>query len=209
MSLHGKFLQSYQRIFLAMKKIEKQYKAIYDLDGEVMCDHKIGYEAYLDLSSNIECTIKPWLLSPKEIEEYDELIIAVVNELRLWGRNLYEVQLQIEEIIYEGWRAAVDACSEYMHTNQGRTFFACGYASISIPVRRVSFIGLLMKDSQSVGVYKFTDGQLKIDFEGIFSKYSDINLSQAYEIREISYRAALGIINSKLRLNGSFEAWIS
>jgi hypothetical protein len=206
MSRHGKFLKSYQRIFSAMQKIEEQYKVIEELDGEVEHDHKLGYDAYADFISNIEKTIDYTLLSPSEREEFDQLIMTAFHQLKRFPFKLYDDRGSINAIIHDGIQAADDACANYMLKHADQDFFACGYSNISIPVRRHSLLGLIMENQQEEGVYKFTSGQLEIDFGRIFSRYA-IN-SQSYEVREIAYRAALAIINSKLRLKGVVEAWI-
>jgi hypothetical protein len=206
MSKHGKFLKPYQRIYNSMKKIEEQYELIDEMDGEYIQHHNVEFDAYCHLIENIENTIDPAELSPKERAEFDELVMSVCCELNRAPRALYDVQENVAGFIYEAREAAANAVANYMLMHKGRTFFNCGHADIRIPVYSGSSLAVTMKNWQSEGVYEFIDGQLNIDFESIFSKYN-IN-SQSYEVREIAYRAALAVINPKLKLKGKVEAWI-
>ena len=200
-------LKKFVQLLKDMRAIEDVYDDLLDFD--IPNDPPDFFNLYGDFIENIEAVINVNNLTDSKVKKYDSLITEAYSYIRRDAPRLYQIAGNIEEVLYEGVEAASNTVKDTIKPFEGkRPIMPCGYSSLEIYIRPISFLGLLLQDESvfSLEGYKYSGGILTLDLSSIKSEF---NLTgQEYEIFSSAYKAALEVLHRRLKVNGKIQSFI-
>lgn len=206
MNQDTKNLNRFIVIFKNLKQIEEQYQELEEFKIPFMPSF---FDDYGRLNDNLEGTINVSNLTDKGLERYTNLNREIYKRLMRDFPSMYNgVMSYYDDVFNEAYEAAKNVIEKFVAADKSKKFFACGFSFFHLYVPSYNLLGMMLEDgSFRPENFIYKNSRIELDITDFNKEYG--LTGQEYEVYGEAYTACIKLLNAKLNLHGTVDAYIN